>query len=332
MIAPINKKPFQYNQNDLSAVLFPVALRPVFVPIPEHHEGESFLPSDLLRIKKYQALVDVERKHVFTIASEGYKVITNKEAIRLGELCFQTVFSLTDPGKMKLFNIITPTTRSFCHIDFVHEDGKNEIFQDDSWTPFLRITNSYNKTHALKFDLGFCRGVCKNGLIFGKQNIEFKFTHTKGSRNDPEAKFILKSGEFAKLESVFVESLHRLKRYHVPRNVMWPLLCKVFGLRIPKEDASPRQLESWQATREIANGHMKNYFDRLGENGYAALNVLTDFATRPPEFGFGPSRINTMQSYCGSWTEDFCNEIKSDGFKFQNYLGEYYRLASVEGS
>ncbi|MDB2318026.1 DUF945 domain-containing protein [bacterium] len=321
------KDAFCYDQNDLSEILFPVELRPVFVPMPHHQQGELLQPSDLQEITKYKALVDVERDHVFTIVSNDYKVITNQEAIKLGELCFQTVFKLTAPGKMQPFNIIKPETCSFCHIDFVHSDAKSDYFDNDPWTPFLRVTNSYNKTRALKFDLGFCRGICKNGLIFGKQTIEFKFTHTKSAKNDPGARFILKSGEFAKLEQEFIENLRNLKRFHVPRNVMWPLLCKLFDLKIPPADATDRQVDSWHAAEHLAKSKMEHYFDKLGENGYAALNVMTDFSTRPPKVGFGPARINTMQTNCGEWTEDFCLEIRSEDFNFAKYLGDYQRLA-----
>ncbi len=73
---------------------------------------------------------------------------------------------------------------------------------------------------------------------------------------------------------------------------------------------------------------MEHYFDLLGENGYAALNVLTDFATRPPQGGFGFSRINTMQVRCGDWTEDFCSAIEANDFTFEDYLGEYFQLSA----
>eukprot|EP01047_Picozoa_sp_COSAG01_P001877 COSAG01_NODE_46_length_32080_cov_716.589319_26_plen_329_part_00 len=324
---PDAKLPFQYNPADLSKVLFPVEMRPVFVPMPENQQGELFQPTDLRHIKKYKAVVDVEREHVFSIVSDKYQLITNEKAVHLGATCFQTVFKLTDAKKMKLFNIIKPDTRSYCHIDFVHEEGKNEIFSDDSWTPFLRITNSYNRTYALNFDLGFCRGICNNGLIFGKNSIEFKFTHTRSAKNDPDAQFNLKSGEFVRLEQEFIESLRKLKRFHVPRKFMWPLLCKLFEMKIPTDDTAASQRASWQAAEEIVDSQMTHYFDQLGENGYAALNVLTDFATRPPKLGFGQARVNTMQTHCGNWTEEFSTEINSEDFSFEKYLGEYLTLA-----
>ncbi len=341
MNQPTDKLPFNYNDADVSKLLFPVELRPVFVSMPPTTEEDSDLghlsifhsehcvpEDDIQQIHQYEALIDVERQHVCTIVSNNYEVITNEQAIKLGELCFNTVFKITSANKMRLFNIIMPSTRSFCHIDYVHEAGTREIFDGDLWQPFIRITNSYNKTHALKFDLGFCRGICKNGMIFGKQNIEFKFSHTKQQQDLLEATFTLRSGEFSHLEREFMESLRSLKRYHVPRKLMWPLLCKVFQLKKPADDASLAKQESWKRSHHLTEKHMEHYFDLLGENGYAALNVLTDFATRPPQGGFGFSRINTMQVRCGDWTEDFCSAIEANDFTFEDYLGEYFQLSA----
>ena len=225
------------------------------------------------------------------------------------------------------FNIVMPQTSSFCHVDFVHSEVSFDFYDKDPWTPFLRITNSYNRTHTLKFDLGFCRGICKNGLIAGKENITFKFAHSKSSARNPHAEFNLREGEFATLETEFVEGLHNLKRYHVPRRFMWPLACKVFQLTIPAQDATDKQKDFWHQRQNAIFALEENYFDKLGENGYAALNVLTDYATRPTVEISRENRIGPLQTYAGSWMQEFVKEIESRDFDFGKYLGQYCQLA-----
>ena len=319
---------FAFNQDRLNEILFPVELRPVHVSIPEKKSGELFGTDVLRPAERFHAVVDMERGHTFAVVSDDYDFVHNEEAIELAGECFKTVFKITDIGRMRLFNIIMPATRSFCNVDFIHHKATFDFAANDPWSPFLRVTNSYNKTKALKFDLGFCRGICRNGLIFGKKNIEFKFTHSKSAGRDPQAEFRLRSGEFADLEAQFVEQLHNLQRFYVPREFMWAMLCKVFSMKIPPPDASTRQQKNWHARQDTVKVLTGKYFPSLGENGYAALNVLTDFATHPPKEGFGESRIHGLQTYTGLWAKEFVEQMKSDTFAFETYLGDYLQLAA----
>ena len=317
---------FAYDQEKLHRVLFPVELRPVQVMM-EWPQAESEAGEYPMKAPRHRAVVDMDRRSVFTVVTDNYELIKNSEAIELGRDCFQTVFKLTDLSKMMLFNIIMPGSRSFCHIDFVHREVQFNYFDDDPWTPFLRITNSYNRTRLLSFDIGFCRGVCKNGIIFGKKNIEFKFTHSKSIKRSPKAEFRLRSGEFLQLEAQFRQNLQHLQRYHVPPRYMWPLVCMVFRLTPPNASASPRQNTNWDLRRNAIWKLTDRYFGELGQNGYAALNVLTDYATRPPAEISAESRVNGFQTASGEWVLDFVSKIESREFTFERYLGDYAQLA-----
>lgn len=39
------------------------------------------------------------------------------------------------------------------------------------------VNNGYNKTSCLKYQLGFCRWICQNGLVFESKSVDFVFTH-----------------------------------------------------------------------------------------------------------------------------------------------------------
>lgn len=319
---------FSFDQGRIKEVLFPVMIRDVFVATEEKSGEDDATTTVLRQAPRHKAVVDDERNYVFAMVTDNYDLITNQQAIRLGEACFDTVFSLLKSGEMILLNVIMPATRSFCHIDFVHSEARFNYFDKDPWSPFLRITNSYNRTHLLRFDLGFCRGVCKNGLIFGKHNIEFKFTHSKLSARDPEAEFSLKAGDFLEMEAEFRASIVNLRRFHVPRKFVWPLACKVFEIRKPGDKASRQKIAVFNKRKEAIEELASKYFEQLGENGYAALNVLTDYATRPPAEFSAEQRINGLQTASGVWMQDFVTQIESRDFDFVSYLGRYAELAA----
>lgn len=309
----------------LEDAFFPVEKRDLYMKLPGG--GDSIFQGECEeRVRDYRAIVDIDKHYVFSVVAPGYLLVTNQDARQLGAKCFETVFNVTDAAKMTFFNLIMPKTRSFCHIDFIHKDRSFDFTKGDTWLPYIRITNSYNRMYALHYDLGFCRGICKNGIIFGKKNIEFKFHHNKQGF-DPEAKFRLSAGDLKNLEKEFLESLNNLKRYYVPPGVMWALACKVFKVA-HGDNPTPRQQENLKVMRENIERLTKDYFKTLGENGYAAMNVLTDFASRPVGYITAEGRIDTLQRKAGEWVENFVSAIKADNFNFEGYLAEYADLVA----
>jgi hypothetical protein len=144
---------------------------------------------------------------------------------------------------------------------------------------------------------------------------------------DPKIEFNLRAGELSTLEAEFAEVLLNLKRFHVPRNVMWALACKVFKQHPPVEP-TPRQADIWRKKEVAIEGLANSYFDSMGENGYAALNVLTDFASRPVGMISAEQRVDALQRQSGGWMADFVSAIESRDFSFDRYLGEYAKLVA----
>ena len=50
-----------------------------------------------------------------------------------------------------------PQSISSCRIDLIIPYSQDNPFADkkDTWTPFIRISNSYNRTLVLKYEIGF---------------------------------------------------------------------------------------------------------------------------------------------------------------------------------
>lgn len=320
----------------ISDALFPVGVESVFMEKQSARQlnlfGNEVLDPknthrEYLKIPKFRAIIAKDNNQVFAVVTGNYHLVSNAEALKMGEECFRQVLTLTKTEDMEFHNLIMPATRSFCHIDFIHKGKKHDLFsKDDSWYPFLRISNSYNRTLALNFKVGYCRWICRNGMIFGGQSIDFKYHHGRQIEK-AETHFRLRSGAFVDLEKAFFESLHNLKRYHVPPQLIWPLTCKVFG--ITKPDLENRQQANMYAMRKRRVEELATkYFAEMGQNGYAALNILTDFATRPVGYISVSQTIDALQHKAGEWVDEFVAAIADTSFTYDAYLADYLEHAA----
>ncbi len=325
---------------DLETVLFPVEKRPIYLCTPKGDlnpadtsthlfgDNESDDPS-YEQIPRFMAVVDVENNHVFSVVTEKYRLVTNREALTLAADCFLRVFSTATADGMEVFNITQPATRSFCHVDYVYKGHNLEPWPGDEWWPFLRVTNSYNRTKPLRFDLGFCRGICTNGIIFGKEHIVFRYYHTHDAI-DAEGKFDVESTRLKALETRFIAQIHNLRRFYVPPEHMLALACKAFEIQITPSDLDkPRRKEQLVQFRSEIDRLRKKYFEEMGPNGYAALNVLTDFAARPHSYISREAMVDPLQKRCGDWTTSFLEAIKDTSFDYAKYLGAFAQSAQL---
>lgn len=303
---------------------FPVELRPLYM---RGDEQDRYTQLD-----RHYAVVDVDSKSVFSVVTDQYHLIPNKDAYELAESLMVRVFKMIKHDEMGVYNITMPKSRSFCHIDMIHKGAEFEPWEKDKWSAFLRITNSYNKTKRLKYELGFCRWICKNGLIFGSKSIEVSYAHTRKSIELVE-RFNENIGDIRKLEAAFTENLVQLKRFYVPENEMLPLACKVFEKSLTDTNSlTKRKLGEYIDFRDSIQRSTKHYFDELGPHGYAALNVLTEFATRPAGVMSVEGAQDGLQQKAGDWMNEFVKSISHRSFSFDSYLGEYRRSAAVLNS
>ena len=98
------------------------------------------------------------RHEVIGIVGEGYKVFTNDQAVTLCHKFCLEAFPDTKAAEWNFVDGHGPATRSWAAMDIHHQShsmnlmgngGPSELF-----TPFVRITNSYNGTRALRIESG----------------------------------------------------------------------------------------------------------------------------------------------------------------------------------
>ncbi|MEN9306174.1 MAG: hypothetical protein RL173_106 [Fibrobacterota bacterium] len=303
---------------DPSPAFFPVALEDVY----RSSQGYKKLP-------RFMVLMDVKMERAFSVVTDEYDLVTNKQAWDMGAIVMQRVFHTLRMEDLACLNILMPKTRSFCHMDLIQLGTDFLPWEKDPWTAFLRVTNSYNRTRPLKFELGFCRSICMNGLIFGSKSIKYSRAHTRGGKETIED-FEDNIGDIRALEMQLTKSLQQLRRYHVPASEMLALVCKVFDIKAHRGDLenSKRRIKHVEIGTHVRD-LTDRYFSESGPHAYAALNVLTDFATRP-KGGLAPElAVHSHQHKAGNWMESFIEAIEDRDFSFESYLGEFRETAQI---
>ena len=62
------------------------------------------------------------------------------------------------------------------------------------------------------------------------------------------------------------------------------------------------------------------YSSDLGENAYAAFNVITDFASHPPANRCVHRDRHSLQRLAGSWVSRFSQQCSQPNFNLKSYL------------
>ena len=84
-----------------------------------------------------------------------------------------------------MFSIEAPHTGGHCRIDLEHSGEiltydwafSNQL--QDQWQPFVRMTNSYNRTRVFSLDFGLIRSACENGMIDWHSSMRVGFAMTR---------------------------------------------------------------------------------------------------------------------------------------------------------
>jgi hypothetical protein len=307
---------------NIETALFPVELRNIFFEEP------SDTGTLKVRIAGYKAVVDTKSKKTFSVVSEGYRLVTNREALEFGKHAFNQLFDTVNTDDLTIFNVIKPETRSYCHIDLIHKKYEVNIWKTEVFLPYIRVTNSYNRSRALRFDLGFVRKLCDNGVIFERQAITFKFDHTRQAIKD-KIDFSGQYGKLKALEQQFINYMTGIKDIAVPRPYALPLMVKALDMKfdtstgdVKKKGNAEKRLDEFS---EHASRLVKKYYREMGENAYAVYNAATDYASAPRRTG-GANLINGMQKRVGHWVEEFAGQQQP--INFGEYLAEqsaYFR-------
>ena len=313
--------------NDLNYAFFPVEERAIYL--------DSEIGSPKRRIPGYKAIVDVGSNRALSVVSDKYRLVTNPEAYEMADFVVRAIFEGKTLNDFVCFNVHMSKTKGSCRIDLIIPNNFNKLFgqETESWTPFVRISNSYNRTMVLKYEIGFCRWICLNGVIFGQTGITFTITHL-GRITYKEIDILINRakrniGDIGSLWKAFENKMTELKTIRFPLSLSLALYCKVFEIEYPEEN------NSWLTPRvslsaEQVQKSSREYFRELGDNAYAMMNVLTDYASFPEWTNNRSYIIHGYQKRVGKWVDDFITEHNKEGFVLSDYIEEKYKKTANE--
>lgn len=302
---------------NIDEILFPVRFEPVFFKKQE------------VPINGFKAItgIDSKKKHiVFSVVSDNYELISNQQAFAIGKEIHRRLFPDATSESFKVFNVIAPKTNSFCLIDIIDKNYEMNIWEQEVYVPFVRIQNSYNKSRRLKFDLGFCRKLCDNGVIFEEGFVTINFPHTKQSLNRLDLDSINVS-KLKKFKDDFINKTKTSTNIKLPREYFIPLAAKVLNrnFNLNEKDYNKRyQIEHkldefiWYVN-ECSDKYINN--QDLGETAYAFFNVVTDYASNNKQLQAGT--INGLQSNCGEWLNLIVEKTKTPEFNWENEIEQF---------
>lgn len=314
---------------------FPVREQKLYFKNLEGGEGTFFdkeLYSDwpcgaTIELDRHFGILDIERRNVICcVTYDNYELIRNADAVEIARKhVIPEVFNGAGSQKCLCNGLLISNSRGQSYIDMCSYDYKPPVAVQDKWLPFMRITNSYNRSLKLTYRVGFCHINSGNRVIFSDRTINLDTIH-KGVEEKIRKQVLVNFSDIKKFEKGFYDGLVSLNKYFFPKKRMLQMLCKVFGLTEKWAVGKRRDGTAARNHRIVCNvlQWTHEFFGASGDSAYAAFCVLTAFATRPP---FELKRmmvgqIDRNQGIVGNWALDFVAKMAQPAFSTDDYLDE----------
>ena len=264
-----------------------------------------------------KALVNQRTGLVLGVVSRDYRVVTNKEAVKLAQEVCEKAFPGLSSVEWETKRAAAPRTLSYAFIDLMHKTHvlnywDSEIKKDDPFTPFLRVTNSFNGARALRFDIGFMRKHCSNGVIFEEEVATIKASHSKEAL--AQLKIEITSRSLPQMWDEFSKFLTSVRSISMDNDQSTLALNTVLRLPAAKPEDKKARAEGLQALSLDLSTRLTGYQKELGSNAYAVFNTLTDIAARPPESIYFQKDRDTIEKRSGRWLKELARQSQTAEF------------------
>lgn len=270
-----------------------------------------------------KALLNQRTGLVLGVVSRDYRVVTNQEAVNLARDVCEKVFPGLSSVEWEAKRAAAPRTLSYAFIDLMHKTHvlnywDSEIKKDDPFTPFLRVTNSFNGARALRFDIGFMRKHCSNGVIFEEEVATIKASHSKEAL--AQLKIEITSRSLPQMWDEFSKFLTSVRSISMDTAQSTLALNTVLRLPETKPDDKNARAEGLQAISVDLSTRLTGYQKELGPNAYAVFNTLTDIAARPPDSAYFQKDRDTIEKRSGRWLKDLARQHQTTGFDLNAWI------------
>lgn len=309
---------------NISEILFPVECKPVYL------ENQR---KPIHGFKAVTGKFGNDSEVIFSIVSDNYQLITNKDAYEMGKEIHGRLFPDATSDSFEVFNVIAPKTNGSCHIDIIDKNYKFNVWAKEVYVPFVRIQNSYNKTLPLRFQIGFCRQLCNNGAIFEKDLVSISMAHTKQLYRNTDFMNVNVS-HLKKFKNDFIKKTKRSTEIEIAQKYFLPLAAKVLNqnFNLTEKDEKKRKLieqKLYEFTYAIEN-YTDKYIrtEQMGESAYAFFNVITDYASNVEHLQ--ARSTNEMQAKCGTWLNLIGEQVSNPKFSWEEEVEDYSYLIDVK--
>ncbi len=279
-----------------------------------------------------KALINQHSGQVLGVVSRVYRVVTNQEAVNLAREACGIAFPGISPMEWEAKRASAPRTLSYAHIDLMHRTHvlnywDNEIKKDDPFTPFLRVTNSFNGARALRFDIGFMRKHCSNGVIFEEEVATIRASHSKEAM--AQLQIEIKARSLPKMWEEFTNFLTRVRAINMNAAQSTMAVNTVLRLPPPKPDDKPARTEALNALSADFSDRLTGYRKKLGPNAYAVFNTLTDIAAQPHESVHFQKNRDTIEKRSGRWLKYLAGQSQVAGFDLTAWIQAWDAMITV---
>ncbi|MFN0078563.1 MAG: DUF932 domain-containing protein [Prosthecobacter sp.] len=276
-----------------------------------------------INIPGKKALVNKLTGLVLGVVSRDYRVVTNQEAVNLARDVCEKAFPGLSSVEWEAKRAAAPRTLSYAFIDLMHKTHvlnywDSEIKKDDPFTPFLRVANSFNGARALRFDIGFMRKHCSNGVIFEEEVATIKASHSKEAL--AQLKIEITSRSLPQMWDEFSKFLTSVRSIGMTTDQSTLALNTVLRLPAAKCDDKPTRREGLQVLTDDFAARLGGYLKELGSNAYAVFNTLTDIAARPPDSPLFQKDRDTIEKRSGRWLKELARHSQTAGFDLNGWI------------
>ncbi|MFO1485549.1 MAG: DUF932 domain-containing protein [Verrucomicrobiaceae bacterium] len=284
-----------------------------------------------IHIPGKKALVNRRTGLVLGVVSRDYRVVTNLEAVSLAQEVCGKAFPGLSSVEWEAKRASAPRTLTYANIDLMHRTHVlnymgSEIGTSDPYTPFLRVTNSFNGARALRFDIGFMREHCSNGVIFEEEVATIKASHSKEALAQLQIEITGRS--LPQMWDEFSKFLTTVRSISMTTDQSTLALKTVLHLPDPKPEDRPARKEALHALTADFATRLTGYRQELGENAYAVFNTLTDIAARPPEITCFQTTRDTIERRSGRWLKDLARQSKLADFDLDRWITDWEATGS----
>lgn len=298
---------------------FPIEEAPVHATVTSQGVARN------VTVPHKKALVAADTGHIVGIVGAGYKVFTNQQAVTLCHRFCLEAFPDTTPAEWTFVEGHGPGTRTWAAMDIHHRAHAmnlwdNEGGASETFTPFVRITNSYNGSRALRIDVGFLREHCSNGVIFEQEAATLTVPHTRQGIHS--LKVARPFTGMSALRDEFSKTLAAVRSVGITPEQGRTLVRQVTGWPQLQEDSKSWERDEQAKLDTDLESRLSGYFQELGENAYAAFNTMTDIASRPPLSPCFRRDRPTLERRAGVWLRDFNASAARPGFSIAGHLSE----------